>query len=96
VDLYYHRDDLIDKFLYAAVAENGASQGNSPASLISAVDRVDEVFVSNFIIIFRKFARPTEVLNRLLERYRFLDTRMETNNALAQFAQMRCDRPSLH
>ncbi|GAA6032824.1 hypothetical protein JCM8097_000814 [Rhodosporidiobolus ruineniae] len=71
LDLYFRRDDLIDKFLFAAVSGN------------------DEQFVTLFLITFRRFARPYDVLEKLIERFEFVAGRHKTDPLLSRFGQMK-------
>ena len=48
---------------------------------------LDEQFVLFFIIAFRRFARPSDVLSKLMERYGFVETRIESDPVLARYAQ---------
>lgn len=52
--------------------------------------RIDEQFVTFFLIIFRRFARPFEVLSKLLERYDYVTTRLKSDPVLSRYAHMRC------
>ncbi|BGO96614.1 hypothetical protein NBRC10513v2_000552 [Rhodotorula toruloides] len=71
MDLFFRREDLIDKFLFAAVAGN------------------DEQFVTLFLITFRRFARPYDVLERLIERFDFVAQQQQTDPLLCRYGQMR-------
>ncbi|CEQ38947.1 SPOSA6832_00428, partial [Sporobolomyces salmonicolor] len=71
LDLYFSRDDMIDKFLYAAVTGN------------------DEQYVTLFLITYRRFARPYDVLEKLIERFEFVAGRLKTDPLLSRFAQMK-------
>ncbi|GAA5834294.1 hypothetical protein JCM9279_004273 [Rhodotorula babjevae] len=71
LDLFFKRDDLIDKFLFASVAGN------------------DEQFVTLFLITFRRFARPYDVLEKLVERFHFVAGKMASDPLLCRFGQMK-------
>ncbi|BGP44775.1 hypothetical protein JCM10450v2_000589 [Rhodotorula kratochvilovae] len=71
LDLFFKRDDLIDKFLFASVAGN------------------DEQFVTLFLITFRRFARPYDVLEKLIERFDFVASKQKTDPLLCRFGQMK-------
>ena len=47
----------------------------------------DEQFVLFLFIAFRRFARPSDVLSKLMERYGFVETRIESDPVLARYAQ---------
>ncbi|GAA6047337.1 hypothetical protein JCM3770_001894 [Rhodotorula araucariae] len=70
-DLFFNRDDLIDKFLFASVAGN------------------DEQFVTLFLITFRRFARPYDVVAKLIERFDFVASKHQTDPLLCRFGQMK-------
>ncbi|GAA6001903.1 hypothetical protein JCM10207_002371 [Rhodosporidiobolus poonsookiae] len=71
LDLYFQRDDMIDKFLFAAVAGN------------------DETFVTLFLITYRRFARPYDVVEKLIERFEFVASRHKTDPLLSRYGQMK-------
>ncbi|GAA5926467.1 hypothetical protein JCM3775_001026 [Rhodotorula graminis] len=71
LDLFFKRDDLVDKFLFASVAGN------------------DEQFVTLFLITFRQFARPHDVLEKLVERFHFVAGKMANDPLLCRFGQMK-------
>ncbi|GAA5887683.1 hypothetical protein JCM6882_001495 [Rhodosporidiobolus microsporus] len=71
LDLYFSREDLIDKFLFAAVSGN------------------DEQFTTLFLITYRRFARPFDVLEKLIERFEFVASRHKTDPLLSRYGQMK-------
>ncbi|SCV68796.1 BQ2448_917 [Microbotryum intermedium] len=71
LDLFFSRDDVIDKFLFASVTGN------------------DETYVTLFLIVFRRFARPFDVLSKLIERFKYVAGRLRTDPLLSRFAQMK-------
>ncbi|BGP12723.1 hypothetical protein JCM10213_008861 [Rhodosporidiobolus nylandii] len=71
LDLYFRREDMIDKFLFAAVSGN------------------DETFVTLFLITYRRFARPYDVLEKLIEQFEFIASRHKTDPLLSRFGQMK-------
>ncbi|GAA6063004.1 hypothetical protein JCM10212_002645 [Sporobolomyces blumeae] len=71
LDLYFSRDDMIDKFLYASVTGN------------------DEAYVTLFLITYRRFARPYDVLEKLVERFEFVARKLKSDPLLSRFAQMK-------
>lgn len=50
----------------------------------------DEQYVTLFLIVYRRFARPFDVLNKLIERFEFVAGRLQTDPLLSRFAQMKC------
>ncbi|GAA5949678.1 hypothetical protein JCM3765_002751 [Sporobolomyces pararoseus] len=71
LDLFFTREDMIDKFLYAAVTGN------------------DEAYVTLFLITYRRFARPFDVLEKLIERFEFVAQKLKSDPLLSRFAQMK-------
>ncbi|SGY30509.1 BQ5605_C002g01159 [Microbotryum silenes-dioicae] len=71
LDLFFSRDDMIDKFLFASVTGN------------------DDNYVTLFLIVFRRFARPFDVLSKLIERFTYVAGRLRTDPLLSRFAQMK-------
>ncbi|GAA5850229.1 hypothetical protein JCM8547_001051 [Rhodosporidiobolus lusitaniae] len=71
LDLYFKGEDVIDKFLFAAVSGN------------------DEQFVTLFLITYRRFARPFDVLEKLIARFEFVASRHKTDPLLSRFGQMK-------
>ena len=71
LDLHFSKDDMIDKFLFAAVTGN------------------DEQYVTLFLIVFRRFARPFDVLESLIGRFNFVQGRLKTDPLLSRFAQIK-------
>ncbi|GAA5995014.1 uncharacterized protein JCM10292_004489 [Rhodotorula paludigena] len=71
LELFFRREDLLDKFLFAAVAGN------------------DEQFVTLFLITFRRFARPYDVLEKLIERFDFVASKHASDPLLSRFGQMK-------
>lgn len=71
LDLHYSKEDMIDKFLFAAVTGN------------------DEQYVTLFLIVFRRFARPFDVLESLIGRFNFVQGRLKTDPLLSRFAQIK-------
>ncbi|GAA5835240.1 hypothetical protein JCM11251_006655 [Rhodosporidiobolus azoricus] len=71
LDLYFKREDLIDKFLFAAVSGN------------------DEQFTTLFLITYRRFARPYDVLEKLIERFDFVASRHKTDPLLSRYGQLK-------
>ncbi|GAA5976797.1 hypothetical protein JCM11641_000874 [Rhodosporidiobolus odoratus] len=71
LDLYFKREDVIDKFLFAAVSGN------------------DDTFVTMFLITYRRFARPYDVLEKLIDRFEFVASRHKTDPLLSRFGQMK-------
>jgi hypothetical protein len=51
--------------------------------------QTDDQMVTLFLIVFRRFARPYEVLSKLVERYEFVSSRLETDPLLSRFAHMK-------
>jgi hypothetical protein len=95
LDLLFPKDEIIDKFLFAAVTGNGALTSlRCPAPF--QIARTDDQFVTYFLIIFRRFARPYEVLSKLLERYDFVTTRLKSDPVLSRYAHMRCVTSCAH
>jgi hypothetical protein len=45
--------------------------------------------VTLFLIVFRRFARPYQVLSKLIERYEFVSSRLPTDPLLSRFAHMK-------
>lgn len=94
LDLYFGREDLIDKLLYAAVTDNGAwlcigfSKEKRHAEHLS-FSSIDENFVNMFLIIYRRFARPYEVLAKLMQRYEYVEARVGSEPVLAKYAHMK-------
>ena len=43
-----------------------------------------------FLIVYRRFARPGEVLAKLIERYDYISARLEVEPLLSRYAHMRC------
>lgn len=50
----------------------------------------DEAFVAMFLIVYRRFARPGDVLAKLIERYEYISARLEVEPLLSRYAHMRC------
>ncbi|GAA5908125.1 uncharacterized protein JCM6883_004123 [Sporobolomyces salmoneus] len=71
LDLFFSREDLIDKFLYASVTGN------------------DEAYVTLFLITYRRFARPFDVVEKLIERFEFVAQKLKSDPLLSRFAQMK-------
>ncbi len=71
LDLHFSKEDMIDKFLFAAVTGN------------------DEQYVTLFLIVFRRFARPFDVLESLIGRFNFVQGRLKTDPLLSRFAQIK-------
>ena len=71
VDMFFWREDLIDKLLYASVAGN------------------DETFCSLFLVVFRRFARPFEVLKTLVDRFNYVSSRLKSDPLLSRYTHMR-------
>ncbi|GAA6019171.1 hypothetical protein JCM11491_001401 [Sporobolomyces phaffii] len=71
LDLFFTREDMIDKFLYAAVTGN------------------DEAYVTLFLIAYRRFATPYDVLGKLIERFEFVAQKLKSDPLLSRFAQMK-------
>lgn len=49
----------------------------------------DEQYVTLFLIVYRRFARPYDVLRKLVERFDFVAGRLKTDPLLSRFAQMK-------
>lgn len=49
----------------------------------------DELYVNLFLIVYRRFARPHDVLTKLIERFDFVAGRLKTDPLLSRFAQMK-------
>ncbi|GAA5869990.1 hypothetical protein JCM16303_001864 [Sporobolomyces ruberrimus] len=71
LDLFFSREDMIDKFLYASVTGD------------------DEAYVTLFLITYRRFARPFDVLDKLVERFEFVAQKLKSDPLLSRFAQMK-------
>ncbi|GAA5922388.1 uncharacterized protein JCM15063_003286 [Sporobolomyces koalae] len=71
LDLFFTRDDMIDKFLFASVTGS------------------DEAYVTLFLITYRRFARPFDVLEKLIERFDFVAKKLKSDPLLSRFAQMK-------
>jgi len=56
----------------------------------------DEQFVTLFLITFRRFARPYDVLEKLVERFEFVASKMSSDPLLCRFGQMKCVSSSRH
>jgi hypothetical protein len=84
---------MIDKFLYAAVTGNGESPVVSLSSPAHSLTRpsliVDEAYVTLFLITYRRFARPFDVLEKLIERFEFVAQKLKSDPLLSRFAQMK-------
>lgn len=79
---------MIDKFLFAAVTGNGKSRlichKRDCLHLLP-----DDQYVTLFLIVFRRFARPYDVLVKLIERFDFVAGRLKTDPLLSRFAQQK-------
>jgi len=51
--------------------------------------RADEAYVTLFLITYRRFARPFDVLEKLIERFEFVAKRLKSDPLLSRFAQMK-------
>lgn len=89
LDLYFSRDDMIDKFLFASVTGNGESLEQRRRSLADLFSLADEQYVTLFLIVYRRFARPFDVLTKLIERFEFVSDKTKTDPMLSRFAQMK-------
>lgn len=49
----------------------------------------DQQYVNFFLIIYRRFARPYEVLCKLVERYDFVSAKLDSEPILAKYAHMK-------
>lgn len=84
---------MIDKFLYAAVTGNGEFYlivSSFVGTLkLTPLTRVDEAYVTLFLITYRRFARPFDVLEKLIERFEFVAQKLKSDPLLSRFAQMK-------
>ncbi|KAK4058071.1 hypothetical protein OIO90_000810 [Microbotryomycetes sp. JL221] len=71
LDMFFTKEQLIDKFLFATVTGN------------------DEPFITIFLTVYRRFARPIDVLTKLVERFDFVAARSKTDPLLSRYAQMK-------
>lgn len=49
----------------------------------------DTQFVTLFLIVFRRFTRPHDVLSKLIEKYNFVSSRIRTDPLLSRYAHMK-------
>ena len=59
---------------------------------VHRLTRTDDAFVAMFLIVYRRFARPGDVLAKLIERYEYISARLEAEPLLSRYAHMRCVR----
>lgn len=52
-------------------------------------DVLDESFVNMFLVIYRRFARPYEVLAKLVQRYEYVEAHAGSEPVLAKYAHMK-------
>lgn len=49
----------------------------------------DEAYVTLFLIVYRRFVRPYDVVSKLIQRFEFVNGRLKTDPLLSRFAQMK-------
>ena len=55
----------------------------------SRLTLADEAYVTLFLITYRRFARPFDVLEKLVERFEFVAQKLKSDPLLSRFAQMK-------
>lgn len=93
LDIYLSKDDLIQKFLFAAVTGNGTHTSlvvcRGTAWLTPFLTIVpDEQHVGVFLIVYRRFARPYEWVARSDDRHTL--THLANHNRLLQCPERAC------
>lgn len=89
MDLYFDGHVLIDKFVYAAVAGNGKCRFGYLTGRGLKDGRTDAAFIDAFLIIYRRFATPRDVLTQLLARYELAVGNMSHTTLLSRFVQIK-------
>ncbi|KAM0756403.1 ras GEF [Meredithblackwellia eburnea MCA 4105] len=57
--------------------------------LFASVTGNDETYVTLFLIVYRRFVRPYDVVSKLIQRFEFVAGRLKTDPLLSRFAQMK-------
>ncbi|KAK4699712.1 hypothetical protein P7C70_g6544, partial [Phenoliferia sp. Uapishka_3] len=93
LDLHFSREDMIDKFLFASVTGNGETRLTvgtlGKQRLTKSPCCADEPYVTLFLIVYRRFVRPYDVVTKLIQRFEFVAGRIKTDPLLSRFAQMK-------
>ncbi|KAI5476353.1 RAS guanyl-releasing protein 1 [Pseudohyphozyma bogoriensis] len=57
--------------------------------LFASVTGNDETYVNTFLIVYRRFARPYDVVSKLIGRFDYVAAKLKTDPLLSRFAQMK-------